>query len=53
MIEFNVIHTPADVGIGGGFHFEIAPNLAHSFTWSCFSTEFSELAAVRERDEFE
>ena len=53
MIQFNVIRTPRRMlKIGGGFHLEIAPNLAHSFTWSCFATEF-QLAAVRERGEFE
>ena len=54
MIEFNVIQHPQRMlEIGGGFHFEIAANLAHSFTWICFFAEFSELAAVRESEEFE
>lgn len=38
-------HPRRMLKIGGGFHLEIAPNLAHSFTWSCFATEF-QLAAV-------
>lgn len=33
-------HPQRMLEIGGGFHFEVAPNLAHSFTWSSFSTEF-------------